>query len=97
MGESTTKEFDMPLHLQLAMRKAEIAVKEMTWDELQVAILNLYHQHLLQIQAVKDMLQAEDIELEFDLPSDIELAQLALSMMSEEDYEDEEGDDFAPF
>ena len=31
MGESTTKEFDMPLHLQLAMRKAEIAVKEMTW------------------------------------------------------------------
>ena len=40
-------------------------------------------------------LRTEDIRAA--LAYDIELAQLALSMMSEEDYEDEEGDDFAPF
>ena len=40
------------------------------------------------------MLQSEQIELEFDIPTDIELAQLALSMMSHEDLfgEDDEND-----
>lgn len=97
MGEfDTTREMDMPLHLQLAMRKAEIASEEMTWDQLRLALLNLYHKRLMELQAIKDMLQAEDIEMEFDIPTDIELAQLALSMMSQEDlFEDE--DDSQPF
>tara|TARA_B100001094_G_scaffold321839_1_gene370210 strand:+ start:865 stop:1188 length:324 start_codon:yes stop_codon:yes gene_type:complete len=97
MGDSTsTKEFELPLHLQLAMRKAELEAQELTWDQLYIALLNLYHQRLLEIQAVKDMLQAENIELEFDIPSDIELAQLALTIMaSQEDDEDDE--DLTPF
>ena len=91
MGDSTsTTEFELPLHLQLAMRKAELEAKELTWDQLYVALLNLYHQRLLEIQAVKDMMQAENIELEFDIPSDIELAQLALTMMSGQEDEDED-------
>tara|TARA_R110002020_G_scaffold417673_2_gene626861 strand:- start:6969 stop:7292 length:324 start_codon:yes stop_codon:yes gene_type:complete len=97
MGDSTsTKEFELPLHLQLAMRKAELEAQELTWDQLYIALLNLYHQRLLEIQAVKDMLQAEDIELEFDIPSDIELAQLALTMMANQD-EDEDDNDLTPF
>ena len=50
----------MPLHLQLSMRKAELAAQEMTWDQLQTALLNLYHQRMLELQAVKDLLQSEE-------------------------------------
>jgi len=91
MGDfSTTQEIDMPLHLQLSMRRAELAANEMTWDQLHQALLNLYHQRLVETQAIKDMLQTENIELEFDIPTDMELAQLALTMMSQEDFDDDD-------
>jgi hypothetical protein len=89
---TSLKEMDMPLHLQLSMRKAELAAQEMTWDQLQVALLNLYHQRMLELQAIKDMLQAEDIEIEFDIPTDLELTQLAISMMAQEMDEEEDGE-----
>ena len=96
MGESTsTTDFELPLHLQLALRKAELEAKELTWDQMYVALLNLYHQRLLEIQAVKDLMQAENIQLEFDIPSDIELAQLAMTLMSGQDDDDE--DEIMPF
>ncbi len=60
-----------------------------------IALLNLYHQRLLEIQAVKDLMQAENIQLEFDIPSDIELAQLAMTLMSNQ--EDEDDDEIMPF
>jgi hypothetical protein len=94
MGDfGTTREVDMPLHLQLSMRKAELAANEMTWDQLHAALLNLYHQRLVENQAIRDMLQAEDIELEFDIPTDSELAQLALTMMSQDDLDPDEDED----
>ena len=96
MGDPTeTKEFEMPLHMQLALRKAEIQAKEMTWDQLIIALLELYRQRLMEIQTIKDMLQEEAIELEFDIPSDVELVQLAMTSMLEE--EDEEGEEGHPF
>lgn len=96
MGESTsTTDFELPLHLQLALRKAELEAKELTWDQMYIALLNLYHQRLLEIQAVKDLMQAENIQLEFDIPSDIELAQLAMTLMSNQ--EDEDDDEIMPF
>ena len=96
MGESTsTTDFELPLHLQLALRKAELEAKELTWDQMYIALLNLYHQRLLEIQAVKDLMQAENIQLEFDIPSDIELAQLAMTLMSGQ--EDEDDDEIMPF
>ena len=88
---TSLKEMDLPLHLQLSMRKAELAAQEMTWDQLQLALLNLYHQRMLELQAIKDMLQAEDVEIEFDIPTDLELTQLAISMMSQEmDHEEDD-------
>lgn len=91
MGDAlSSTELELPLHLQLAMRRAELEAKELTWDQMYVALLNLYHQRLLEIQAIKDLMQAENIELEFDIPSDIELAQLALTMMSGQEDEDED-------
>jgi hypothetical protein len=89
---TSLKEMDLPLHLQLSMRKAELAAQEMTWDQLQIALLNLYHQRLLELQAIKDMLQAEEVELEFDIPTDLELTQLAISMMSQEMDDEEDGE-----
>ena len=91
MGDfGKTQEIDMPLHLQLSMRRAELAANEMTWDQLHQALLNLYHQRLVETQAIKDMLQTENIELEFDIPTDMELAQLALSMLNQEDFDDDD-------
>ena len=36
------------------------------------------------------MLQSENIDLEFDIPTDMELAQLAITMMGHEDLDDDE-------
>ena len=74
----------------LSSTELELPLQDLTWDQMYVALLNLYHQRLLEIQAIKDLMQAENIELEFDIPSDIELAQLALTMMAGQDEEDED-------
>ena len=45
--------------------------------------------------AVKELMSAENIQLDFDIPTDIELQQLASTCA--EDYEEEDEDDpFAP-
>lgn len=90
------KEFEMPLHLQLAMRKAELEAQEMTWDQLIIVLLNLYHQRLLEIQAVKDLLEEEGIEINFDIPTDIELAQLAIAVGDNSEDEDDDTE-YQPF
>jgi hypothetical protein len=90
----TNEEYDMPLHLQLAMRKAELDSQEMTWDQLQVALLCLFHKRLIETQAIKDMLAGENIDIEFDIPTDFELTQLALTMMQDDD---EDESNYQPF
>ena len=84
------REFELPLELQFSMRKAEFAAQEMTWDELQAALLNLYYQRLMEWQAVKEILAGENIELSFDIPTDLELEELAAACMYYEDDGDEE-------
>ena len=53
---SEPQEFILPLELQFSMRKAEIQAQDMTWEELHAALLNLYHQRLLEWQAVKEIM-----------------------------------------
>jgi len=89
------REFQLPLELQFSMRKAEIAAQEMTWDQLYAALLNLYHQRLMEWHAVKAILADENIELDCDLPTDLELYELAAACMV--DDEDEEDDEYQPF
>ena len=86
------REFELPLELQFSMRKAEVAAQEMTWEELYYALLNLYHQRLMEWQAVKEIMANEDIELNFDIPTDLELAELAAAFeyYADGDEEDEE-------
>lgn len=100
MEDSSLKQYEMPLHLQLAMRKAELASEEMTWDQLRVALLNLYSRRLLEIQAVRDILTGEGVEVEFNIPSDIELQELAIAKfmmeIDPEDLKDELEDDEEP-
>jgi hypothetical protein len=83
------RQFELPLELQFSMRKAEIAAQEMTWDELQAALLNLYHQRLMEWQAVKEILAGENIELSFDIPTDLELEELAAACV----YDEDDGED----
>jgi hypothetical protein len=89
-------ELELPLELRFAMRKAELQASEMTWDQLHMALLNLYHQRLVEITAIKDILAEEGVNIEFDIPSEIELENLADICSSnhgddEEDEDDDEG------
>lgn len=86
------KELELPLQLQFAMRKAELEAKEMTWDQLYAALLNLYHRRLVEWAAVKDVLADENIELEWDVPTQLELTELAL-MCADMDEDDDDDDD----
>jgi hypothetical protein len=87
------RELELPLQLQFAMRKAELEAQEMTWDQLYAALLNLYQRRLIEWAAVKDILADENIELEFDLPTQLELVELAMMCEGDEDDEDDEDDD----
>lgn len=90
----TPKEFELPLELQFSMRKAELQAQEMTWEELHAALLNLYYQRLMEWQAVKEILADENIQLDFDVPTELELAELAAACMADDDDEE---DDLQPF
>jgi len=59
------REFELPLELQFSMRKAELAAQEMTWEQLYSALLNLYHQRLMEWYAIKSLMADENIELDF--------------------------------
>jgi len=89
------REFQLPLELQFSMRKAELTAREMTWDELYAALLNLYHQRLMEWHAVKAILADENIELDWDLPTELELCELAAACLLDEG--DDEEDEYQPF
>ena len=82
------EEFVLPLELQFAMRKAEIHAQDMTWDELYCALLNLYQQRLLEIHSLQSMLAEEGIELDYDVPTDIEIMELTAAQMMDDDDDD---------
>ena len=84
------REFELPLELQFSMRKAELAAQEMTWDQLHAALLNLYYQRLMEWQAVKEIMAGENIDLDFDIPTDLELEELAQACAFMEDDDDDE-------
>lgn len=93
----TPQQFELPLELQFSMRKAEVAAQNMTWEELYVSLLNLYHQRLMEWHAVKTLMADENIELDFDIPTDLELVELAASCIADDDDELDDEDDLQPF
>ena len=91
-------EFVLPLELQFSMRKAEMGAQEMTWEQLYAALINLYYQRLMEWHAVKSLIAEENIKLDFEIPTDIELAQLAKNCIEEElDLDEEYDEDDDPF
>lgn len=88
------RQFELPLELQFSMRKAELQAQEMTWDQLYAALLNLYHQRLMEWFAIKDIMETESISIDFDIPTDLELAELAAACISDDEEDD---DDLQPF
>ena len=90
------REFELPLELQFAMRKAELQAQEMTWDQLYIALLNLYHQRLMEWHAIKDIMASENIEIDWDYPTDLELAELAAACVYDDEDEDDD-DEMQPF
>ena len=92
---SKPREFELPLELQFAMRKADLQSQEMTWEELRFALLTLYHQRMMEWAAIKDIMASENIEIDWDHPTDLELAELAAACAY--DDEDDDEDDLQPF
>jgi hypothetical protein len=90
---SEAKEFSLPLELQFAMRKAELQADEMTWEQLHYTLLSLYHQRLMEWQSVKDILESENIKIEFDAPTDLELVELAAAFAYDDEDDDDEDED----
>lgn len=88
-----TRQFELPLELQFSMRRAELEAQEMTWEELYAALLSLYHQRLMEWFAIKDIMAEENISIEFDIPTDLELAELAAAFACD----DEDDDELQPF
>ena len=87
-------EFILPLELQFSMRKAEMGAQEMTWEQLYSALLNLYYQRLMEWHAVKSLIAQENINIDFDIPTDIELRKLAEDARQ---YQEEFVEDDDPF
>lgn len=90
-------ELELPLQLQFAMRKAQLQAQEMTWDQLYSALLNLYQTRLIEWAAIKDMLADENIELEFDIPTQLEMMELAQRCKEDSDDDDEDGRELSVF
>jgi|TARA_E500000318_G_scaffold1328_1_gene1787 hypothetical protein len=78
--------------MQFAMRKAEVHAKELDREELIVALLNLYHQRLMEWNALKALMAEEQVDIEFDIPTDIELTEL-IGQFGDlmDEYDDDEG------
>ena len=89
-------EFILPLELQFSMRKAEIGAQEMTWEQLYAALLNLYYQRLMEWHAVKSLIAQENIDINFDIPTDLELQRLAEEGQAILDCDQEDEDPFEP-
>jgi len=66
----------------------------MTWEQLYSALLNLYYQRLMEWHAVKALIAQENIEIDFDIPTDLELQRLAEDVKQMNDREEE--DPFEP-
>jgi hypothetical protein len=50
--------------------------------------LNLYYQRLMEWQAIKEILDGENIRIDFDVPTDLELLELAAACAVDEDEDD---------
>ena len=85
-----TKEFHLPLEMQFAMRKAEVHANDLNREELICALLNLYHQRLMEWNAIKALMAEEQVEIEFDIPTDLELTELVGQIHDLDDDEDDE-------
>jgi len=86
------REYELPLELQFSMRKAELQAQEMTWEQLHASLLNLYYQRLMEWHAVKTLLTDENIEIEIDLPTELELIEFAATCIPDDEDDDEDDD-----
>ena len=79
-------EYELPLEMQFSMAKAEMQAKELTWDQLYIALMNLFHRRMMEQHAIKSLLAEENIDIDFDVPTELELMQLGLMFDEDEDF-----------
>lgn len=77
------------------MRKIELQAQELTWDELYMAFLNLYYRRLMEWHAVKEIMAGENIDIDWDYPTELELEEFAAACLRDDEEDDE--DELQPF
>jgi len=80
-------EYIVPLELQFSLRRAEITAQGMTKKQLYSALMKLYSQRLMEWRAFKDLIR-ESKDLEYSIPTDLDLKKLADECSQEEDDEE---------
>ncbi len=80
-------EYIVPLEIQFSLRRAEITAQGMTKKQLYSALMKLYYQRLMEWQAVKDLI-GESKDLDYSIPTDLDLKKLAEQFPQEEDDEE---------
>tara|TARA_B100001939_G_scaffold342138_1_gene352829 strand:+ start:5777 stop:6064 length:288 start_codon:yes stop_codon:yes gene_type:complete len=88
-GSMENTSFSLPLELQFAMCKAEMQANEMTWEQLHEALLSLYYRRLMEWQTIKALMADENIKIDYDMPTEMELMELAVNCLMEENDEEE--------
>jgi hypothetical protein len=87
--EHDSQEFELPLELQFSMRKAEVQAMELTWEQLFAALMNLYHQRLMENHAIRSLLADEQVFIDFDIPTELEMVELAAQGFFDDDDDED--------
>ena len=64
---------------------------------IEESILEMKRRKDAYTSAIKDIMAGENIELDMDWPTDLELAELAAACIQGDDEDDDEEEDFQPF
>ena len=67
--EQDSLSIELPLEDKFFLRKTEVAIKNLTKDELEQVHLRLVWQQMMERKALKMLLKQNNIEIAFDAPS----------------------------
>jgi hypothetical protein len=68
--ESESIRIELPLEAKFQLRKTEVAIKNLSRDELEQVHLRLVWQQIMERKALAAVLKENNIQISFDAPSD---------------------------
>lgn len=78
----------LPLEAQFTIRRVEMEVEDMSKEELQSLVVHLTFQRILERAAITQLLKEENLNIQFDLPTDDEMEEMMDCVGEMEDGEE---------